>query len=89
MSRVEVFQEADGRWRWEYRDDKLGLKSNRTYGDEWTARRAARTAYPDHFRQRSASHTDAGFIRKIAGMLAIVLTIVVWKRRRAVAPNVS
>jgi hypothetical protein len=86
VSRVEVYQEADGRWRWQYQDDKLGLKSNRTYGNEGAARRAARTAYPDHFRRRSvAGYTDRGFIHKIASILAIVLTIVVWRRRRGAA----
>jgi hypothetical protein len=81
MSRVEVFQESDGRWRWEYRDEKLGLKSNRTYGDEGAARHAARMAYPDHFRQRTSPHPSSGFIHKIAAMLAIVITIVAWRRR--------
>jgi hypothetical protein len=84
MSRVEVFQESDGRWRWEYRDETLGLKSNRTYADEGAARHAAEMAYPDHFRRTSSSgQASGGVIHKIAGVLAIVLTIVAWGRRRA------
>jgi hypothetical protein len=84
MSRVEVYQESDGRWRWEYRDEKLGLKSNRTYVDEGAARHAAKMAYPDHFR-RSAhpARSSGGFIHKIAAVLAVVLTIVAWRRRAA------
>jgi hypothetical protein len=86
MSSVEVFQESDGRWRWEYRDDKLGLKSNRTYGDEASARRAARIAYPEHFRRSSTSgQPSGGFIHKIAVILAVVLTFAVWRRRAALS----
>ncbi|MEA2508708.1 MAG: hypothetical protein QOG21_790 [Actinomycetota bacterium] len=81
MSRVEVFQESDGRWRWEYRDEKLGLKSNRTYGDEGAARHAARMAYPAHFREPTSPHASGGFIHKIAAVLGIVITILVWRRR--------
>jgi hypothetical protein len=85
MSRVEVFQESDGRWRWEYRDEKLGLKSNRTYLDEGAARHAAEIAYPDHFRRSSSSgQASGGFIHKIAAVLAVVLATVVWRRRTSV-----
>jgi hypothetical protein len=85
MSRVEVFQESDGRWRWEYRDEKLGLKSNRTYLDEEAARHAAEIAYPDHFSRSSPSGEASGaFIHKIAAVLAVVLATVVWRRRTSV-----
>ena len=77
---VHVFQESDGRWRWEYRDDKVGLKSNRTYGDADSARRAAQIAYPDSFRERTSA-TTGGLVNKIAKVLTIVLIIVVWRRR--------
>jgi hypothetical protein len=79
---IQVFQESDGRWRWEYRDDKVGLKSNRTYGDAGSARRAAQIAYPDSFRDRRPASTG-GFVGKVAKVLTIVLVIVVWRRRTA------
>ena len=86
MSRIEVFPESDGRWRWEYRDAKVALKSNRTYGDADSARHAAETAYPDRGRDTSDRVTrDGGVVEKIATVLAIVLVIVVWRRRRSTA----
>lgn len=77
---VQVFQESDGRWRWEYRDENVGLKSNRTYGDAGSARRAAQVAYPDSFRDRTPA-TTGGCVGKLAKVLTIVLVIVVWRRR--------
>lgn len=85
MSTVEIFQEPDGRWRWEYRDEHVDLKSNRTYGDRDAAMHAARIAYPDRFgdgRRGSAQGSGGG----LAQLLAIVLVIVVWRRRRAASP---
>jgi hypothetical protein len=81
---IQVFQEPDGRWRWEYREDKVGLKSNRTYGDAGSARRAAQIAYPDSFSHRTPV-TTGGLMGKIAKVLTIVLVIVVWRRRTAAA----
>ena len=85
MSDVHTFQETDGRWRWEYRDDKVDLKSNRTYADEPSALRAARTAYPEHFGgSRAAGSGDTrGFVGVIARLLTLVLVITVWRRRRS------
>jgi hypothetical protein len=82
MSTVEVFQEPDGRWRWEYRDEHVDLKSNRTYGDRAAAVHAARIAYPDQFADgsRRPGQGTGGFLVQL---LAIVLVIVVWRRRRA------
>jgi hypothetical protein len=85
MSTVEVFQEPDGRWRWEYRDEHVDLKSNRTYGDRDAAMHAARIAYPDRFEdgsRRSGQGSGGGLVQ----VLAIVLVIVVWRRRRAASP---
>jgi hypothetical protein len=85
MNNVHTFQEADGRWRWEYRDDKVDLKSNRTYADERGALLAAQTAYPEHFgASRPGGRDNAhGFIGKIAKLLTLVLVISVWRRRRS------
>jgi hypothetical protein len=88
MSNVHTFQETDGRWRWEYRDDKVELKSNRTYADERSALLAAQTAYPEHFGgSKVAGGDDArGLIGKIAKLLTLVLVIAVWRRRRPQSP---
>lgn len=85
MSSVDVFEESDGRWRWEYRDDKVSLKSNRTYGARQSALTAARIAYPANFGSgpSGSSSIAGGFIHKIAKLLTLVLVIVVWKRRRS------
>ena len=84
MSTVEVFEEGDGRWRWEYREEQVDLKSNRTYGDRDSAMQAARIAYPEHFGDGSQhqAHGAGGFVVQV---LAIILVIVVWKRRRRAA----
>jgi hypothetical protein len=85
MSTVEVFQEPDGRWRWEFRDDHVDLKSDRTYGDRDSAMHAARIAYPDHFSDDSTrSAQGAGGL--VVQLLALALVIVVWRRRRRAAP---
>ncbi len=85
MSTVDVFQEPDGRWRWQYRDEHVDLKSNRTYGDRDAAMHAARIAYPDQFEDGSRrSAQGAGGL--LIQLLAIVLVIVVWRRRRAASP---
>jgi hypothetical protein len=84
MNNVHTFQEADGRWRWEYRDDKVDLKSNRTYADERSALLAAQTAYPEHLGANAPGGDAArGFIGKIAKFLTLVLLITVWRRRRS------
>jgi hypothetical protein len=85
VSNVDTFQETDGRWRWEYRDDKVDLKSNRTYPDRTAALLAARTAYPDDFGNlKGMGAADAhGFIGKIAKLLTLVLVLAVWRRRRS------
>jgi hypothetical protein len=82
VSSVEVFQEADGRWRWSFADDKVELKSNRTYENRDSAIGAARTAYPDHFAVQTVRkpHGSGGLVSKIARVLAIVLLIVAWRR---------
>jgi hypothetical protein len=86
MNGIQVFQEVDGRWRWEYRDDTVALKSNRTYGDAGLALHAAQMAYPDSFEDRSRSLArSGGVVKKLANLLAIVLVIVVWRRRRSTA----
>jgi hypothetical protein len=84
MSTVEVFEERDGRWRWEYRDEDVDLKSNRTYGDRDSAMQAARVAYPEHFGDgsRGPAQGAGGFVVQL---LAIILVIIVWKRRRRAA----
>jgi hypothetical protein len=82
MSTVEVFQEPDGRWRWGYREKHVDLKSNRTYGDRAAAMHAARIAYPDRLgagSRRSAQGSGGCLVQ----LLAIMLVIVVWRRRRA------
>jgi hypothetical protein len=83
MSTVEVFEEGDGRWRWEYRDEQVDLKSNRTYGDRNSAMQAARIAYPEHFEDGSRPAQGAGGF--LVQLLAIILVIVVWKRRQRAA----
>jgi hypothetical protein len=83
VSSVDVYQEADGRWRWEYRDEKVALKSNRTYGDADSAIRAARTAYPEQFNHGSGSgQASRGLVGKVSFFLTIALAVVVWRRRR-------
>jgi hypothetical protein len=85
MSSVDVFQEGDGRWRWQYRDGEVELKSNRTYGDADSAMTAARMAYPEHFTDRTArsQRASGGFINNLSSLMAIVLVVTVWKRRQA------
>jgi hypothetical protein len=86
MNAIEVFQEADGRWRWEYRDGTVTLKSNRTYGDAGVALHAAQMAYPDSFEDGSRSLARSeGVVKKLANLLAVALVIVVWRRRRSTA----
>jgi hypothetical protein len=84
MSTVEVFEEGDGRWRWEYRDEQVDLKSNRTYGDRDSAMQAARIAYPEHFGDGSRRPAQ-GSGGSIVQLLAMILVIVVWKRRHRAA----
>jgi hypothetical protein len=85
MSSVDVFQEADGRWRWQYRDGDVDLKSNRTYGDTDSAMTAARIAYPEQFTDPAArsQRSSRGLIDKLSSLMAIVLVVTVWKRRQA------
>ena len=83
MSDIQVFQEADGRWRWEYRDDEVDLKSNRTYGSSDSALEAARIAYPDVFRPPPRPQAQKGLLGVIAKVLTFVLVVVVWRRRQA------
>lgn len=85
MSSVDVFQESDGRWRWEYRDGDVDLKSNRTYGDANSAVTAARIAYPEQFTDPTArsQHASRDLIHKLSSLIAIVLVVTVWRRRQA------
>ena len=82
---MEVYQEGDGRWRWVFRDGAVDLKSNRTYGDEHSARLAARTAYPGHFHTSAAVSPgdSSGWVGKIAKLLTFALVVTVWRRRRS------
>jgi hypothetical protein len=83
VSSVDVYQGPDGRWRWEYQDDEVDLKSNRTYGDADSAMRAARTAYPDQLRQSGArSDRSGGLLHKLSLLLTIALAVIVWRRRQ-------
>ena len=84
MTSVDVFQEADGRWRWKYQDGSVDLKSNRTYSDADSAVRAARMAYPDQFRDPTTrSHRrSGGLLNKLSFLLAIALAVMVWRRRQ-------
>jgi hypothetical protein len=83
VSDIEVFQEADGRWRWEYRDDKIDLKSNRTYSSSDSALEAASIAYPDVFSPQPPPRAQKGFLGAIAKVLTFALVVVVWRRRGA------
>ncbi|MEA2505612.1 MAG: hypothetical protein QOH48_230 [Actinomycetota bacterium] len=84
MSSIDVYQESDGRWRWEYRDGEVDLKSNRTYGDADSAVRAARTAYPDQFKDPTARSPRAarGLVHKLSLLMAVLLAVTVWRRRQ-------
>jgi uncharacterized protein YegP (UPF0339 family) len=80
---VELFQSADGRWRWRYRTDEVALESNESYESVDEAQHAARVAYPDS--PISSQEGNAGTEPESSsaiGWLALLLIIVVLLRAR-------
>jgi MYXO-CTERM domain-containing protein len=80
---VELFQSAEGRWRWRYRTGDVALESNESYDSVHEARHAARIAYPRvpvSIREGTAAEDSesSGAI----GWLALLLVIVVLLRAR-------
>jgi uncharacterized protein YegP (UPF0339 family) len=80
---VDLFQEADGRWRWRYRTDEITLESNESYESLDEAQHAARVAYPDArvSSRESTAGTESESSNAI-GWLALLLIIVVLLRAR-------
>ena len=93
-ARVELWEQADGTWRWRYSDPTgaLQLTSNRAFASREEAVGTARTAYPatviNHLPPRRPLQEKAGAereTRRRAGSLAkwaALLTIGILRRRR-------
>jgi hypothetical protein len=80
---VELFEGAEGRWRWRYRTDDLALESNETYESADEARQAARIAYPGvTISSREAEAPEDSERSNAIGWLALLLVIVVLLRSR-------
>jgi hypothetical protein len=80
---VELFEAAEGRWRWRYRTDDLALESNESYESADEARHAARVAYPGvSISSREDAAPEESERSSAIGWLALLLVIVVLLRSR-------
>jgi MYXO-CTERM domain-containing protein len=80
---VELFEDAEARWRWRYRTDELALESNESYESADEARQAARVAYPGvAISSRERNATEDSEPSGAIGWLALLLVIVVLLRSR-------
>jgi MYXO-CTERM domain-containing protein len=80
---VELFEDAEGRWRWRYRTDELALESNESYESADEARHAASVAYPGvSLSSRERNATEDSEPSGAIGWLTLLLVIVVLLRAR-------
>lgn len=82
-TRVDVWEERSGRWRWAWRAGERELLSNQTYPTEQEARAAARVAYPELVPSAAKSSVRPRFPER-AGFLSLVLAMLaVWRAYRS------
>ena len=83
-SAIDLWQEADGRWRWAYKENGLEIMSNHPYATMDAAVEAASIAYPDvpiAALRRDLSSDDVSTRPSLATLLLMIIAVWRWYRR--------